>query len=188
MTEQSESQATSEDSVERVIGDKGCGIIGKICWALILLAAPPLLVVWALNGGSIGASVFLGIVLVIFIRVYISSEIVDAFHNRRKVDTILKRGGPQTREEYLFLFPKACHTCGSRDLIRETWDSYWESEDYPKKRSHVYCLHLFHQTFQDSTLTKQRVYSPFLSSEESDSIPVPTDRFGPQDDLKHVAH
>ena len=96
MTEQSESQATSEDSVERVIGDKGCGIIGKICWALILLAAPPLLVVWALNGGSIGASIFLGIVLVIFIRVYISSEIVDAFHNRRKVDTILKRGGPQT--------------------------------------------------------------------------------------------
>ena len=47
---------------------------------------------------------------------------VRAYWGRLRGQAILNRGGPKTLDETLFLFPGACHQCGSRELIdMEYW-------------------------------------------------------------------
>jgi hypothetical protein len=37
---------------------------------------------------------------------------------KKQAKTLLSRGEPYSQEEYLFLFPDACHDCGCRKHIR----------------------------------------------------------------------
>jgi hypothetical protein len=111
----------------------------------------------------------------------------------QRLNVIMQRGGPQSLEDYLFLFPEACPKCGSREIV-----DYEESEYLGHRhklpvilvktgRACARCKHDWNTSeYQRSgsakdeddinnnslpkTWTPRRVYSPYLSRKESESI------------------
>lgn len=101
--------------------------------------------------------------------------------NRSRALDILTNGGPKVRGEYYFLFPSSCDKCGCRTMI----DCVKEGDDTAVHNSELshnpnpekifwsqcrrcgdaselkYCLYV----------TERRIYSPWLSFEETNSIP-----------------
>jgi ATP-dependent Clp protease adaptor protein ClpS len=113
--------------------------------------------------------------------------------NKREAELILSSGGPQSLEDYLFLFPEACPKCGSRDLHRLCWTEtfstrYADPQDtygnvsYTYSRSVKCCKRCKYIVSDNSSISESlmtplyeeqgiRTGSPMLSKEVSDSIP-----------------
>ncbi len=103
---------------------------------------------------------------------------------------IMQRGGPQSLEDYLFLFPGACPECGYRQVVdckRQVGISM-HGEPALETKSWRECTRCHHRgdisvertsaqwkelDALDSPLTETpcRVTSPYLAQEQSDAIP-----------------
>jgi hypothetical protein len=115
----------------------------------------------------------------------IREQIIHAEQKRFQISRrIIAKGGPKTKEEYFFLFPDACKTCGSRVIHEQT-----ESHTYQSDLNGVIGYDMYRSTtcgrghstdfahisgtgqYPENTNTKSEVHSFYLTSEQEASIP-----------------
>ena len=119
--------------------------------------------------------IIVGIIFVTFPAI----GIVKNINLMRKVKQIIERGGPESFDEYMIIFPDVCHHCGSRDLICTHWEgSFIDGAIGVVRESGTYtkCARCGHHiegeldgwgSFDSS---KVRVHSPYLTEEQSNDI------------------
>lgn len=138
-------------------------IIIAICLVLLVTNSAGLGGFWVACGSSTA------ITFMIFLAVAILPRVLLI----REIQQIMGRGGPKSLSEYLVIFPGACKKCGSREFEIEIYDypdSYSETR-YCKRCNPISNGEKHLGGSWAPTYRHRRVYSPYLSREQSAAIP-----------------
>jgi len=120
----------------------------------------------------------------------LDDEKAQSLEAQKRSDMIMQRGGPQSLEDYLLLFPGACPKCGYREVVDclRQWGGNVHGEPAIISESWRECTRCHHRgdittshryvsredaENVDSSIAKthNRVASPYLTQEQSGAIP-----------------
>lgn len=134
-----------------------------------------------LNWAPLGLAIWPLVLICIF-----GWEVSNLCWRRSKARKILGRGGPSSRQEFIFLFPGACKKCLSRDVVQVEYECLEHGDPGPggviaiDKGEYTECRRC--RNFisggrpdvsgggYSMDRTQNRIYSPYLSHEQSETV------------------